>query len=518
MTGPRSRRPGASPRPRPATARPMASPPASPRRSSSWRCRPAPHSPPGGLGRRAARRPLRPDGREQRAEIGLRPRRAALAGLARARPASTRPCFRTSCRRARPSARSRPTWRLATAFAAETVVVAGTTDGCASFLATGADAARRCRDGARHHADGQAPVRRADLFAGSRASTATASATAGWPAAPPTPAARRFSPSSRPSAWRRSSRASILAPDGSRLLSAAQARRALPDRRPDARAADVAAAGGRCPLLPGVAGRHRRRRGARLRAAGQAWRAAALPRAHRRRRRQERRLDRDPPPRARRRCPRRRHRRGRLWHGAPRPPRARGLAAREASSRHRSRSTSSSSSTSSASCMTGSAPIRAPSRRWRACAGTGARSSSCRIPASARPATRRAWPPSASIRPPGTSSCHRARSPGVFWRPSDPPSAARVAWCWRATATLRRSTGWASRRPTGRTDVDLVLIAGSEAPQRTLADYEALLAEPAARRVPALCVNPDMTMLVPGGHAFGAGRIARLYEALGGQR
>jgi HAD superfamily hydrolase (TIGR01459 family) len=72
--------------------------------------------------------------------------------------------------------------------------------------------------------------------------------------------------------------------------------------------------------------------------------------------------------------------------------------------------------------------------------------------------------------------------------------------------------------PTDRPDdVDLVLIAGSEAPRRTLADYEALLAEPAARRVPALCVNPDMTMLVPGGHAFGAGRIARLYEALGGR-
>jgi HAD superfamily hydrolase (TIGR01459 family) len=65
-------------------------------------------------------------------------------------------------------------------------------------------------------------------------------------------------------------------------------------------------------------------------------------------------------------------------------------------------------------------------------------------------------------------------------------------------------------------DVDLVLIAGSEAPERSLAEYERLLAGPAARRVPALCVNPDMTMIVPTGHAFGAGRIARLYEALGG--
>jgi len=63
---------------------------------------------------------------------------------------------------------------------------------------------------------------------------------------------------------------------------------------------------------------------------------------------------------------------------------------------------------------------------------------------------------------------------------------------------------------------DLVLIAGSEAPQKSLADYEALLAPAARRRVPALCVNPDMTMIVPSGYAFGAGRIARLYESLGG--
>jgi len=64
---------------------------------------------------------------------------------------------------------------------------------------------------------------------------------------------------------------------------------------------------------------------------------------------------------------------------------------------------------------------------------------------------------------------------------------------------------------------ELVLIAGSEAPDKTLDDYEALLAPAARRKVPALCVNPDMTMILPqGGYAFGAGRIARLYESLGG--
>jgi HAD superfamily hydrolase (TIGR01459 family) len=65
-------------------------------------------------------------------------------------------------------------------------------------------------------------------------------------------------------------------------------------------------------------------------------------------------------------------------------------------------------------------------------------------------------------------------------------------------------------------DADLLLIAGSEAPERSLGDYRALLTGPAERQVPALCVNPDMTMLVAGGTAFGAGRIARLYEELGG--
>ncbi len=64
---------------------------------------------------------------------------------------------------------------------------------------------------------------------------------------------------------------------------------------------------------------------------------------------------------------------------------------------------------------------------------------------------------------------------------------------------------------------DMILIAGSEAPRVSLQEYRLLL-EPAARRgVPALCANPDMTMLVSGGTAFGAGRIARLYEELGGR-
>jgi HAD superfamily hydrolase (TIGR01459 family) len=64
---------------------------------------------------------------------------------------------------------------------------------------------------------------------------------------------------------------------------------------------------------------------------------------------------------------------------------------------------------------------------------------------------------------------------------------------------------------------DLILIAGSEAPVIGLDQYRALLAPAAAAGVPALCINPDMTMLVPGGMAFGAGRIARTYEEMGGR-
>lgn len=62
----------------------------------------------------------------------------------------------------------------------------------------------------------------------------------------------------------------------------------------------------------------------------------------------------------------------------------------------------------------------------------------------------------------------------------------------------------------------LVLIAGSRGEEIALEDYAALLKGPAARGTPCLCSNPDMTMLTPRGPAFGAGRIARLYEDLGG--
>jgi HAD superfamily hydrolase (TIGR01459 family) len=69
------------------------------------------------------------------------------------------------------------------------------------------------------------------------------------------------------------------------------------------------------------------------------------------------------------------------------------------------------------------------------------------------------------------------------------------------------------------TDADaaeLVVIAGSDGDERPLSDYEAWLAPAARRHLPAVCLNPDRTMLTARGLAPGAGRIAELYEALGG--
>ena len=65
-------------------------------------------------------------------------------------------------------------------------------------------------------------------------------------------------------------------------------------------------------------------------------------------------------------------------------------------------------------------------------------------------------------------------------------------------------------------DADFVLLAASEGDVYPLSHYEALLAPAAKRGVPCLCTNPDKVMLTKMGTAFGAGRIAELYEELGG--
>jgi len=71
--------------------------------------------------------------------------------------------------------------------------------------------------------------------------------------------------------------------------------------------------------------------------------------------------------------------------------------------------------------------------------------------------------------------------------------------------------------PTTHSDeANLVIVAGSQADKVSLDDYRAALAPAARRGTPCLCVNPDKLMLTASGNAPGAGRIAEIYEELGG--
>ena len=63
----------------------------------------------------------------------------------------------------------------------------------------------------------------------------------------------------------------------------------------------------------------------------------------------------------------------------------------------------------------------------------------------------------------------------------------------------------------------LVLIAGSEGDRLSIDWYAELLAPLARRGVPALCLNPDLTMLTAHGPCFGSGQIAEKYASLGGE-
>lgn len=65
-------------------------------------------------------------------------------------------------------------------------------------------------------------------------------------------------------------------------------------------------------------------------------------------------------------------------------------------------------------------------------------------------------------------------------------------------------------------EAELVLIAASEGDRFDLDHYRRLFAPAAARRVPCFCTNPDIIMLTAKGPRFGAGRLADLYESLGG--
>jgi HAD superfamily hydrolase (TIGR01459 family) len=64
---------------------------------------------------------------------------------------------------------------------------------------------------------------------------------------------------------------------------------------------------------------------------------------------------------------------------------------------------------------------------------------------------------------------------------------------------------------------DVILIAASEGDQFDLEHYRQMLTPAAKSGIPCICTNPDKIMLTRGGPKFGAGRIAELYEEMGGK-
>jgi HAD superfamily hydrolase (TIGR01459 family) len=65
-------------------------------------------------------------------------------------------------------------------------------------------------------------------------------------------------------------------------------------------------------------------------------------------------------------------------------------------------------------------------------------------------------------------------------------------------------------------DAEFVLISASEGDRYDLDHYRRQLGPAAARQVQCFCTNPDKIMLTAVGPRFGAGRLADLYESLGG--
>jgi HAD superfamily hydrolase (TIGR01459 family) len=66
-------------------------------------------------------------------------------------------------------------------------------------------------------------------------------------------------------------------------------------------------------------------------------------------------------------------------------------------------------------------------------------------------------------------------------------------------------------------DAACLVIAGSDGPRTSLDAYRAVLAGAAQIGVPAICVNPDITMIRDGSLIPAPGAIARIYEELGGE-
>ena len=65
-------------------------------------------------------------------------------------------------------------------------------------------------------------------------------------------------------------------------------------------------------------------------------------------------------------------------------------------------------------------------------------------------------------------------------------------------------------------DAAFLVFAGSDAPRTSLEAYRTMLAPAAQAGVPAICVNPDITMIRDGQLLPAPGAIAKVYEDLGG--
>jgi len=63
---------------------------------------------------------------------------------------------------------------------------------------------------------------------------------------------------------------------------------------------------------------------------------------------------------------------------------------------------------------------------------------------------------------------------------------------------------------------ELIIIGGSEPERHSEDAYRDILHQAAKRSIPCICTNPDKKMLTGTGLRFGAGRIAEIYEELGG--
>lgn len=63
---------------------------------------------------------------------------------------------------------------------------------------------------------------------------------------------------------------------------------------------------------------------------------------------------------------------------------------------------------------------------------------------------------------------------------------------------------------------DFLAVIGIDSPPKTVADYEALLAAGAARKLPMVCANPDIVRPSPQGLLDAPGALAQRYRQLGG--